>query len=362
MAGHLAIMGFEVSLFNRGEDRLWGVRSTGGVEVEGEIEGFGRIPVISTTIEKVIDGADVLMVVVPATAHRFMAETCAPYLKDGQVIVLHPGRTFGALEFRQILTEMKVKADVIVAEAQTFIYASRAIGPGHCRIFRVKNSIPVASVRAHLIPNVLKWLRMPYPQFVPGDNIFRTSFDNIGSVFHPSICTLNAGWIEDISDFQFYVEGVTHSVAKVLEEIDTERVNVAAALGIRALTAREWLYLAYNAAGPDLFNAMRANPGYRGITAPTTLRMRYIQEDVPTSLVPIASVGRMFGVETPAIDAIIRIAGVLTQEDYWASGRTVERLGIAGMSLRDLRLLAIGETSSATPSRDESVPDKEAAR
>jgi opine dehydrogenase len=353
MAGHLAIMGFSVKLFNRTEERLWGVKSSGGIEVEGEIEdeGFGAISVATTSMEEALDGVELIMVVVPATAHRFMAEACAPHLKDGQIIVLHPGRTFGALEFKQVLTERGVTADVIIAEAQTFLYASRVIGPAHAHIFRVKNSIPVASIRAHLIPKVLGRLRKAFPQFVPGDNIFRTSFDNIGSVFHPTLCTLNAGWIEDDADFQFYVEGVSPSVAKVLEEVDAERVRVAEALGIRALTAREWLYLAYSAAGPDLYGAMMSNPGYRGIMAPPTLRMRYVQEDVPSSLVPIASVGQMFGVETPTINALIALASTLNQTNYWDIGRTVERLGIDKMSLRDLRLLAIGETNGTATER-----------
>jgi len=345
MAGHLSIMGFDVKLYNRSEDRLWGVKSRGGIAVECEDSklGFGKINVITTEMEEAISDVDIIMVVVPATGHRFMAETAAPFLKDGQIVILNPGRTFGALEFRQVLNEKNVTVDVIIAEAQTFIYASRAINPGQAKIFRIKNSIPVASIRAHLIPEVLKKLRIAYPQYVAGDNIFKTSFDNIGAVFHPALCVLNSGWIEDISEFQFYLQGVTPSVAQVLEKIDDERVKVAEALGIRTLTAREWLYLAYAAVGNNLYDAMRANPGYRGIMAPTRLNMRYITEDVPTSLVPIASVGKKFDVPTPAIDSIIYLASELTNCDYWAEGRTVERLGITNMSLRELRLIAIGE-------------------
>ncbi len=161
--------------------------------------------------------------------------------------------------------------------------------------------------------------------------------------FHPTICVLNAGWIEDDSEFQFYVQGVSPSVAKVLEAVDSERVKVAEALGIRAISAREWLYLAYGAAGENLYDAMLDNPGYRGILAPTKLNVRYLTEDVPTSLVPIASIGKKFGVETPTIDSIIRIACILNQTDYWSEGRTVENLKIDQLSLRELRLLAIGE-------------------
>lgn len=316
-----------------------------GIRIESEfgLSGFGKVNLATTNIEEAISSVDIIMVAIPATGHKDIAELCAPYLKNNQIIILNPGRTFGALEFRQILNSKNISVDVIIAEAQTFIYASRAIGPGQAKIFRIKNSIPVASIRAHLIPAILKKVRLAYPQFVAGDNIFKTSFDNIGAIFHPTLCVLNAGWIEDDSEFQFYFQGVTPSVAKVMEKIDEERVKVAEALGIHALTAREWLYLAYSAAGNSLIDAMRANQGYRGIQAPNRLNMRYITEDVPTSLVPIASVGKNFGVETPTIDAIIYLASILTQVDYWNVGRTVENLKIKNMSLKELRLLAIGE-------------------
>jgi opine dehydrogenase len=348
MAGHLALMGFDVHLFNRGEQRLWGVKSTGGIELEGEVEGFGPVPVATTDIRKALEGVDLIMVVVPAVGHRYMAEKCAPHLRDGQMVVLHPGRTFGAIEFKQTLNRCGVTADVVIAEAQTFLYASRAIGPGQVRVFSIKNSIPVASVRAHLIPQVVSRLRVAYPQFVPGDNVFKTSFDNIGSIFHPVLCVLNAGWIEHESDFQFYVDGVTPSVATLLERVDAERIQVAAALGIRAVTAREWLYLAYSAAGRDLYRAMRAYPGYRGILAPHTLQMRYLNEDVPCSLVPMVSVGAKLGIATPTMSAVIHMAEALNQCDYWADGRTVEQLGLENMSLRELRLLAIGESDAGS--------------
>jgi opine dehydrogenase len=343
MAGHLALMGNKVNLFNRGEERLWGVKKSGAIEITGEVVGFGELNLATNSIQEAIKDVELIMVVLPAYGHKWIAETIAPYLVDGQIIVLHPGRTLGALEFKQVLKDKKVSADVIISEAQTFIYASRATGPSQAHIFRIKHSIPVASVRAHLIPKVIAKLRKFYPQFVPGDNIFKTSFENIGSVFHPALCVMNAGWIEHDIDYQFYREGATVSVTHVLEKIDEERVAVAEALGIRAITARQWLYMAYSSAGETLYEAMQKNVGYRGILAPRTLKMRYMEEDIPFSLVPIASVGRQFKVETPTINSIIQMGSHLNSCDYWSQGRTVERLRIADLSLRDLRLIAIGE-------------------
>ncbi|MFQ6132661.1 MAG: NAD/NADP octopine/nopaline dehydrogenase family protein [Armatimonadota bacterium] len=343
MAGHLGFMGFDVHLHNRSEERIAPVKARGGVQLEGEVVGFGSTALATTNAEEAVTGCDVIMVVVPATAHRDVAKACAPHLSDGQIVVLNPGRTLGAIEFHQVLRSQGCKADVIVAEAQTLIYASRATGPGEARIFRIKNAIPVASVRAQLIPKVLEKLRIAFPQFVPGDNVLKTGLNNIGAVFHPAQMLLNAGWVESADDFEFYNQAASKSVSRVLQQLDRERVAVAAALGVRAMTAREWLYFAYGATGSDLPEAMAENPGYNGIRAPRRMNHRYITEDVPTSLVPIASLGHKFGRPTPIMDCIIGLASVMREEDYWATGRTVERLGLQDMSLRELLLLAIGE-------------------
>ncbi|MBM4018351.1 MAG: hypothetical protein FJ288_08515 [Planctomycetes bacterium] len=343
MAAHLALTGCKVNLWNRGEERLLAVQARGGLDVSGEVDGFAALNLVTTDPAAAIDDVDVLMAVVPATAHRGLAETIAPHIKDGQTLVLNPGRTGGALEAAQVLREKNPSVRPYIAEAQSLLYASRVTNPGQVHIFRIKNSVPLATLPAYHVADVLPLIRRALPQFVPGDNVLKTSLENIGAVFHPAITILNAGRIEDThGDFEYYVEGVTPAVASVLEAVDRERVAVAAALGIRANTAREWLYLAYDAAGKTLLDAMRANPGYSGIRSPGTIQHRYISEDVPASLVPLASIGEMFGVPTPAIRAVITLASAMHGADYWAEGRTVDRLGIRGMSVKDLRFLVVG--------------------
>jgi opine dehydrogenase len=342
MAGHLAIKGFNINLYNRGRNRIKSVIQRKGIKVEGEVKGFGKIELASTNIQECIKGVDVLMVVVPANAHRSIAEACAPYLKENQVVILNPGRTGGALEFYNVLKQKKLKRFPFIAEAQTFLYASRAIGPAHARIFSVKNSVPLATLPAYWIPGVLKIINRAFPQFIPGDNIFKTSFENIGAIFHPALTILNAGWIESTyGDFEYYITGASQSVAQVLEKLDKERLDVAAALGIKVMSAKAWLYTAYSAAGNNLHEAIQDNPGYLGIKAPDRLHHRYVDEDVPMSLVPIASIGDMLKVETPTIKSIIRFASIMRGTDFWKKGRTVENLGIKGMSIKEIRLLAV---------------------
>jgi opine dehydrogenase len=159
----------------------------------------------------------------------------------------------------------------------------------------------------------------------------------MGAIFHPALTLLNAGWIESThGDYQFYIDGVTPSVARMLEVLDRERVTVASALGIRARTALEWLKLAYDTSGADLHEAIHNQPGYYGIKAPATLNHRYLFEDVPMSLVPIASLGKRYGVSVRGMESMIQVASIIHRTDYWRRGRTVEKLGLDQWSVSEL--------------------------
>ncbi len=345
MAAHLALKGIRVHLWNRSPERLMPIQRSGYIHLVASSDrpdlpqGHAQIPVVTNDIAEAIDEAKVLMVVVPATGHAEVAQRLAPHLRDGQIIVLNPGRTGGALEVLHVLQQHGVRKDVIVAEAQTLLYASRALNPGQVQIFGIKNSVPVAAIPAYRTPEVVKALSVAYSEFVPGDNVMKTSMDNIGAIFHPAVTVLNAARIESThGDFEYYIDGITPAVAQILETIDAERVAVAAAMGFNCTTAREWLYIAYGASGRTLFEAIRANQGYYGIKAPPVIHHRYISEDVPMSLVPIASLGDMLSVDCPTIRAVVHLANLMHGCDYWQTGRTAEKMGLAGLSLRELRL------------------------
>jgi opine dehydrogenase len=236
-----------------------------------------------------------------------------------------------------VIRKYGCSADINLAEAETFIYASRTDGPAQTRIFRIKEAVPLAALPSERTPFVLNQIRAAYPQYIDGVNVLHTGLNNMGAIFHPALTILNAGWIEAThGDFQFYIDGVTPSVSRVLETLDRERVTVASALGIRARTAQEWLELAYNVSGDTLHEKIHNQTGYYGIKAPATLNHRYIFEDVPMSLVPIAALGERYGVSTNGINSIIRLACILHRTDYWRRGRTLVKLGIKELSVSEL--------------------------
>lgn len=340
MAAHLSLMGYSVCLYNRTYAHIEIIGRRGGIDLEsyeGGPKGFAHLDLISDKLDEVIGQADIIMVVLPSSAHAEIAGKIAKLLKDGQTVVLHPGRTLGAVEFDTILRRNGCTAQIDIAEAETFIYASRTDGPAQTRIFRIKEAVPLSALPSSRTSAVLEKLRVAYPQYIDGTNVLHTGLNNMGAIFHPVLTILNAGWIEAThGDFQFYIEGVTPSVARVLEALDRERVTVASALGIRARTAQEWLELAYNVSGETLYEKIHNQTGYYGIKAPATLNHRYIFEDIPMSLVPIANMGERYGVSTAGINSIIKLACILHKTDYWRRGRTLQKLGIEELSVSEL--------------------------
>ncbi|MBU2611778.1 MAG: NAD/NADP octopine/nopaline dehydrogenase family protein, partial [Chloroflexi bacterium] len=231
MAAHLALMGFRVALYNRTADHVTMIRKRGGIELESSESGphgFGKMALVTSDLKEALAKAKIIMVVVPSSAHADVAQKAAPHLKNGQTVILHPGRTCGAIEFTKVIRDNGCKADVTVAEAETFIYASRSDGPAQARIFRIKEAVPLAALPATRTQQVLDAIGPAYPQFIDGVNVLQTGLNNMGAIFHPALTLLNAGWIEAThGDYQFYIDGVTPSVARVLEALDRERVTIA---------------------------------------------------------------------------------------------------------------------------------------
>lgn len=338
LAGYLALKGFDVSLYNRSKKRIETIMESKKLVLEGEIKATVQISHVTTNIADAVKGRKLILVAVPANAHEDIARTLAPHLEDGQVIVLNPGRTAGALEFRAVLRKLNVQKKVVIAEAETFIFASRIVQPGVVHIFGIKKHVPVAALPSSENTVLEETLLKVLPEFVIVPNTLYTSFNNIGAIFHPATTLLNIGWIESCAgEFAFYMQGMSPSVTKVLEFLDNERCAVAKAFGIKPMSLKEWLTYHYGVEADTLYDAIHSSRVYEHIKAPSTIENRYILEDVPTGLVPFSAFGKLSGVETPATDTIIKLASLVMGMDFYSLGRNLEKLCLTGKTVEEVK-------------------------
>lgn len=332
IAVFLAAQGHDVRLWNRSPNRLDPIRAESKVSLTGVISLCSKIGMITENLEEAVRSAHLIMVTTTADAHAEIALELFPLLEEGQIILLNPGRTGGALEVREIFAQAGTNVRVYVAEAQSLVYACRIIGPALVRVIGIKDYVPVAALPASDTAFVLSKVQALYPCYVPAENVLHTSFENIGAIFHPAIILFNTATIERGEKFYFY-QDMTPSVADFLIQLDKERLALGEAFGIKLFSIFDWIKKAYPSSyGDTLCERMRSNPAYYQIEAPDRLDSRLLLEDIPTGLVPFIAFGQVVGLELPLMKSLVNVTCVLLKRDFWKEGRTLEKLGLTGIT------------------------------
>ncbi|TFH04770.1 MAG: NADP transhydrogenase subunit alpha [Candidatus Thorarchaeota archaeon] len=333
LASYLSIHGFDVSLYNRTFANVKRISRRGGIKVQGLFEAFAHLSLVTDDIAKAVEDRDILIIIVPAQAHTFFAKSMIPHLESRQTILLMPGRTGGALEFARTLRSQSYTDDILLGEAQTFSFVSRITGPDSVLISKVKNSTKVSAFPAFHNHRFMRSLRRLPITFNMADDVMETSLDNVGAMLHPTPTILCAGLLESKEGgYNHYHDAISKSVGRLIERMDAERISVSREFVSQSVSLLEWLRSTYDAKGTTLCECIRSIDAYDDIGSPSSLNHRYVLEDVPTGLVPISYLGRLAGVETPAIDAVINMACQLYDYNFWSSGRNLGSLGLEGLN------------------------------
>jgi opine dehydrogenase len=328
MAADLALAGLQVNLYElpEFECNLDPVRERGGIEITGVVrQGFARLNRVTSDIAEAVEDVEHILVATQALAHERLAKLCAPYVHEGQAIILLPG-SGGALVFGKALRGR----GVITAETVTLPYACRVVEPAHVHVHAGPGVREVLGVfPACQTDWVIEPLRALYPMLVPAANVLEVALYNPNVLLHPIGTLFNIGRIEYTKrEFWMYKEGFTSSVWKIAEALDKEKMALLRALGLKAMPYKEHYQWRYETPWSDFAAATSKGP--------FDANTRYITEDVPIGMVLWASLGDLLGVATPTARAIIHICSVVHDTDYWAQGRTVEKLGLANMSISEL--------------------------
>lgn len=336
IAGYLAMTGYQTSLYDIDVEKMTDLKKMGGIHLEGRINGFGKIDCITTDIAEAVKGAEIIMVTTVANAHRAVAKSLAPYVVDGQVIILNPGRTCGALVFKETLSDCGCTKRYYLGEAQTLVYACRVIENGRVNVIGIKDEVLLSGLPAADTDYILEKVNPLYHSFIKTDNVLRTSLENIGAMFHPCVLLFNAATIERNDEFWFYRD-MTEQVAEFIEKFDAERLAVGKAYGIELLGVKDWIKFAYkDTEGDTLCERMRNNPAYHDIKSPSTIFTRQLTEDIPTGVLPIMQLGKAAGVETPLLESMVHICEALLNMDLHTNGRSLKNLGLEGMNKEEI--------------------------
>jgi opine dehydrogenase len=315
VAADLHLRGHDVCLWNRSEQRITAVET--GIHVTGERTGFARVR-CTTDLGVAVAAVELIVIATTADAHQELAAALRDLAPQTPVLLL-PGRTGGALEFTTRFP------GVTVVEAQSLVFACRTSG-ATVEILGVKAQVPVACLPGTAMPSVAL---DAFPTLTPVESVLHTGFGNIAAVLHPGLLLRR---LQRTHAEPFYGH-LTDDEQGTLLALDQERVSVARAYGVETPPLTSWIGQAYpEASGVTLLELLQSVPAYGRIPSPATRQTRYLTEDVPTGLVPLAAFGQAAGLSMPVTNQTIDAAQRLTGQDWRACGRHLAAMGLAGLS------------------------------
>ena len=345
-AAHLALGGHNVTLYEAPEfeSALFEIRASGGIDLEtmastGIVGGFAELENITTDIAEAVRGAEVLFVIVPAFGHRRFAELCAPHLRDGQIVVLAPGNLYGTLEFASIVRQSGNASDVAFAEFDCMMYACRKMDAKSVWLRGYKHNLGCGVFPAIRTDAVLAEINKLYPTYRKRENVLAAGLSNPNGVTHVPLMLFNISNVEAGRDMLFYRECLTLSIAHFIEKLDDERMvfHRNGLFDMQSVSDLDVLWYGHQGVkGNSVVETNTDNPIYPTSKLPTDIGHRYLTEDVPYGLIPMAELLALFGEPHATIDTAVQAACTLCGRDFHREARTLEHVGFRGRTAQEL--------------------------
>lgn len=325
VASVMSQRGFEVTFHDddRFASRFQDIEELGGITLRGGMHGTGKPVCMTTDPEKAVRGAEVIFVHVMADRHEEIARRIAPYVEDGQHILIIPGN-LASFVFRKVFDEMGVTAKVTLTEKEGNFCPCRLTGKAE-----VTTGMPlnlkgkVASLPASDTARVLKDLE-GVVEYTANRNVFEGVINAGNVINHIASTVLSAAEIDhkghDYSLFQYaFTPRVVHCVGKIREE----RKAVIEAMGMNEHgnpmgMIEKVLHLDEH---PEV------HIFYKYMDGPFALDHRYLHEDCGCGGAFALSVAEHLGMDMPVLRSFLGVAGAINDRDYIHGGRTLENLG-----------------------------------
>ncbi|TAJ34103.1 NAD/NADP octopine/nopaline dehydrogenase family protein [Bosea sp. (in: a-proteobacteria)] len=249
---------------------------------------------IASSVEEAVATSDVILVAMPGNAHRMAFEAIARIVRSGQPTIISSHLSFGALYLSRLIADRGIVAPIIAWG--TTLTTGRKQAPTEVGVNSVRSKIDVATVPESEIDTGLALCTELFgDRFVRRNGLLAISLSNLNPQNHLAISLFNLTRMER-GERWGQAENVTPAVGRVMEELDAERLAIAAEFGLSVRSIKEHYSLSYQlpiASIADM-NADLHNRG-RGGFGPATMQSRYVLEDAPFGLWPTILLGRLVG-------------------------------------------------------------------
>lgn len=331
MAAFLAKAGHWPVLWSPSGERTRKLAEGAPLTATGAVEFSGTVAVARDCAEAV-DGADVVIVALPANGHRHVFDAALPHLASGQPVIISSHSSFGALYLARRLAKRGVRLPIVVWGTTLLTGRQQPDGTG-VSVNTVRQKIDVATLpKSEADAGKALCTELFGDRFVLRDGLLAIALSNLNPQNHLGIALLNLTRMEKGEKWG-QGEHVTPAVGQLIEALDLERLRIAESFGLSVRTVQEHFSLSFHVpmgTVSEMNQKMHAEG--RGGFGPATADSRYIYEDVPFGLVPTSLLGRIAG--RPAIlhEAGTSIFSAAMARDLVADNDLLPALNLEGLS------------------------------
>lgn len=289
--------------------------------------------------------ADLIILVVPAFAHKNILNSLAPYLREETVLAALPARGGFEFEASTILHKNK-KQEIIIAGFQTLPWACRIKKYAESvEIYGQKMKVGMGSLPSHYGESISRAFNsLLNLEFLPYSNMLELTLNNQGQIIHPGIMygafsdKLSKLYKED--EIPHFYRSVDENTADLLEAMSCEILKVKRVIEDsfdlklqEVISISQWMLESYAGNIADkstLFSMFQSNLSYRALRVPVKpvnglyqidAKSRYLTEDIPYGLLVSKAIAELADVSTPKIDEVIETAGRWMGVQYLINGK-----------------------------------------
>lgn len=299
------------------------VTEAGGILLRGRAgRGIYTPAAVTTDHRAALEGAELILVCVPATRQEEAARSIAPFVKPGQHILLSPGN-LGSFAFRRVFDEAGIAPQAnMIAELEGNLCPCRISGKAEVTV-----GLPIRRKRVAVLPGSRTQEFIEFAQgvldFTANRNVFEGALLSDNYVLHIGTTLLSAAKIEEMGEsFILFQHGLSDAAIACTEAVRQERKTLVHCFGLEERDS-----------ATDFFRELRDwkhHPEYdvfRTLSGPDSLSHRYVAEDCWACGALALSCAEKLGVPMPTLRSLIGLASAVNGVDYAAAGRNLQNLG-----------------------------------
>jgi opine dehydrogenase len=283
--------------------------------VSGAFEGNFRIRVAKSA-EELVSDAEVIIIAVPGYGHRSVMDAVIPFAREGQSFIVSAQLSLSGVYLQRHLITRGIQADVLAWA--TTVLMGRRTGPSSATIGGIRKMLEIAVLPNEAGDRSLNLCRTLFgDRFRLVPDIFAIALGNLNPPIHLASALCNFTRIEK-GEYWANYDGITPSVARLIEALDKERLDLARAYQVKVRTVEEHYRLSFGFEEGHSVAEMAAmvHKERQGPPGPTSLSTRFVTEDVPFGIVPLVELGTRRGVPMPLHQAGVQIMSALYGRDF----------------------------------------------